>query len=105
MTCNTFNWNHIAFTYSNLLQFKCQKSPFCLVLNCTWNTLLFETQRGPKVCIIYCVVWHVCINLAFFQTVMALRKVKGAVERVFDKNLNDLVRGIRAHKDDEVCTF
>ncbi|XP_063712442.1 AP-3 complex subunit delta-1-like isoform X2 [Symsagittifera roscoffensis] len=32
---------------------------------------------------------------------MALRKVKGAVERVFDKNLNDLVRGIRAHKDDE----
>ncbi|XP_075250046.1 AP-3 complex subunit delta-1-like isoform X2 [Convolutriloba macropyga] len=32
---------------------------------------------------------------------MALRKVKGAVERVFDKNLNDLVRGIRAHKEDE----
>ena len=37
-----------------------------------------------------------------FQKRMALRKVKGAVERVFDKNLNDLVRGIRAHKDDEV---
>ena len=28
-------------------------------------------------------------------------KVKGNLERLFDKNLNDLVRGIRNHKDDE----
>ena len=32
---------------------------------------------------------------------MALMKVKGNLERLFDKNLNDLVRGIRNHKDDE----
>eukprot|EP00058_Branchiostoma_floridae_P018373 XP_002603862.1 hypothetical protein BRAFLDRAFT_276908 [Branchiostoma floridae] len=32
---------------------------------------------------------------------MALKKVKGSLERVFDKNLHDLVRGIRNHKDDE----
>ena len=32
---------------------------------------------------------------------MALMKVKGNIERLFDKNLNDLVRGIRNHKDDE----
>ena len=34
-------------------------------------------------------------------TKMALMKVKGNLERLFDKNLNDLVRGIRNHKDDE----
>ena len=32
---------------------------------------------------------------------MALMKVKGNLERLFDKNLNDLVRGIRNHKEDE----
>lgn len=32
---------------------------------------------------------------------MALSKVKGNIERLFDKNLNDLVRGIRNHKEDE----
>ena len=32
---------------------------------------------------------------------MALTKVKGNLERLFDKNLNDLVRGIRNHKEDE----
>ena len=32
---------------------------------------------------------------------MALMKVKGNLERLFDKSLNDLVRGIRNHKDDE----
>ena len=33
---------------------------------------------------------------------MALKKVKGTLERVLDKNLQDLVRGIRNHKDNEV---
>jgi AP-3 complex subunit delta-1 len=33
---------------------------------------------------------------------MALRKVKGNLERMFDKNLTDLVRGIRNNKDNEV---
>lgn len=33
---------------------------------------------------------------------MALRKVKGNFERMFDKNLTDLVRGIRNNKDSEV---
>lgn len=33
---------------------------------------------------------------------MALKKVKGNLERMFDKNLNDLVRGIRNNKDNEV---
>jgi len=33
---------------------------------------------------------------------MALRKVKGNIERMFDKNLTDLVRGIRNNKDNEV---
>nr|XP_023653718.1 AP-3 complex subunit delta-1-like isoform X1 [Paramormyrops kingsleyae] len=33
---------------------------------------------------------------------MALKKVKGSIDRIFDKNLQDLVRGIRNHKDDEV---
>lgn len=32
---------------------------------------------------------------------MALKKVKGTLERVLDKNLQDLVRGIRNHKDNE----
>ena len=32
---------------------------------------------------------------------MALMKVKGNLERLFDKNLNDLVRGIRNNKEDE----
>ena len=33
---------------------------------------------------------------------MALKKVKGTLERVLDKNLQDLVRGIRNHKEAEV---
>lgn len=33
---------------------------------------------------------------------MALKKVKGTLERVLDKNLQDLVRGIRNHKENEV---
>jgi len=39
---------------------------------------------------------------------MALRKVKGNFERMFDKNLTDLVRGIRNNKENEVipvCVF
>ncbi|GIY77207.1 AP-3 complex subunit delta [Caerostris extrusa] len=32
---------------------------------------------------------------------MALRKVKGNLERIFDKNLTDLVRGIRNNKENE----
>lgn len=33
---------------------------------------------------------------------MALKKVRGNLERMFDKNLSDLVRGIRNNKDNEV---
>lgn len=33
---------------------------------------------------------------------MALKKVKGNLERMFDKNLTDLVRGIRNNKENEV---
>ena len=33
---------------------------------------------------------------------MALRKVKGSLERVLDKNMQDLVRGIRNNKEKEV---
>jgi len=33
---------------------------------------------------------------------MALKIVKGSIDRMFDKNLQDLVRGIRNHKEDEV---
>lgn len=40
--------------------------------------------------------WHVQ------PAAMALKKVKGSIDRIFDKNLQDLVRGIRNHKDDEV---
>ena len=36
---------------------------------------------------------------------MALRKVKGSLERVLDKNMQDLVRGIRNNKEKEVRTF
>jgi len=36
---------------------------------------------------------------------MALRKVKGNFERMFDKNLTDLVRGIRNNKENEVEFF
>lgn len=32
---------------------------------------------------------------------MALKRVKGNIERMFDKNLTDLVRGIRNNKDNE----
>lgn len=34
---------------------------------------------------------------------MALKKVRGNIERMFDKNLTDLVRGIRNSKENEVC--
>lgn len=33
---------------------------------------------------------------------MALKIVKGNIERMFDKNLTDLVRGIRNNKENEV---
>ena len=33
---------------------------------------------------------------------MALQKVKGNIERMFDKSLADLVRGVRNNKDNEV---
>lgn len=36
---------------------------------------------------------------------MALKIVKGSIDRMFDKNLQDLVRGIRNHKEDEVRHF
>lgn len=36
------------------------------------------------------------------KEIMALKKVKGNFERMFDKNLTDLVRGIRNNKDNEV---
>lgn len=36
---------------------------------------------------------------------MALKKVKGNFERIFDKNLTDLVRGIRNNKDNEVILW
>lgn len=36
---------------------------------------------------------------------MALKKVRGNIERMFDKNLTDLVRGIRNSKENEVRTF
>ncbi|KAK1342928.1 hypothetical protein QTO34_015696 [Cnephaeus nilssonii] len=32
---------------------------------------------------------------------MALKMVKGSIDRMFDKNLQDLVRGIRNHKEEE----
>ena len=37
-----------------------------------------------------------------FPADMALKKVRGNLERMFDKNLTDLVRGIRNNKDNEV---
>lgn len=40
--------------------------------------------------------------LNFLNAIMALRKVKGNFERMFDKNLTDLVRGIRNNKENEV---
>lgn len=36
---------------------------------------------------------------------MALKIVKGSIDRMFDKNLQDLVRGIRNHKEDEVSSM
>lgn len=33
---------------------------------------------------------------------MTLRKVKGNFDRIFDKTLTDLVRGIRNNKENEV---
>lgn len=36
---------------------------------------------------------------------MALKKVRGNIERMFDKNLTDLVRGIRNSKENEVCAI
>lgn len=36
---------------------------------------------------------------------MALTKLKGNLERILDKNLADLVRGIRNNKENEVCVF
>ena len=36
---------------------------------------------------------------------ITLTKIKGSLERVLDKNLQDLVRGIRNHKDSEVSLW
>lgn len=36
---------------------------------------------------------------------MALKKVKGTLERALDKNLQDLVRGVRNHKETEVINL
>ncbi len=33
---------------------------------------------------------------------MALRKVRSNIDRIFDKSLTDLIRGIRNNKDNEV---
>lgn len=41
-------------------------------------------------------------RLGFAAAAMALKIVKGSIDRMFDKNLQDLVRGIRNHKEDEV---
>ncbi|XP_054722236.1 AP-3 complex subunit delta-1-like [Uloborus diversus] len=48
-------------------------------------------------------MWRFEFALVFYFQVlnMALRKVKGNLERIFDKNLTDLVRGIRNNKDNE----
>jgi AP-3 complex subunit delta-1 len=35
----------------------------------------------------------------------ALRKAKDSLGQLFDKNMQDLVRGIRNHKENEVCCF
>lgn len=40
-----------------------------------------------------------------FSLDMALKKVKGNIERMFDKNLTDLVRGIRNNKENEVIIY
>lgn len=44
-------------------------------------------------------------NLPNSSAKMALKKVKGNIERMFDKNLTDLVRGIRNNKENEVVKF
>lgn len=38
----------------------------------------------------------------FIQMDAAIRKAKDSLGTLFDKNLHDLVRGIRNHKDNEV---
>lgn len=43
----------------------------------------------------------VTLRAVVSQAVMALKKVRGNLERMFDKNLTDLVRGIRNNKDNE----
>ncbi len=56
--------------------------------------------------------WHDSLNdlkdivetQAGLKQNMALKKVKGTLERVLDKNMQDLVRGIRNHKESEVLT-
>ena len=35
----------------------------------------------------------------------AIRKAKDSLGQIFDKNLHDLVRGIRNHKENEVSIF
>lgn len=36
---------------------------------------------------------------------MALRKVRSNLDRLFDKSLSDLIRGIRNNKDNEVSAI
>lgn len=44
------------------------------------------------------------IQIETSKQIMALKKVKGNLERMFDKNLTDLVRGIRNNRDNEVSS-
>lgn len=51
-------------------------------------------------------VKYFCLLLTLLRVFnMALKKVKGNLERMFDKNLTDLVRGIRNNKDNEVSLY
>lgn len=68
----------------------------------------WQTVGEPPIAAKYFVVCreyaaHVMLRRTHWvKSIMALKKVKGTLERVLDKNLQDLVRGIRNHKENEV---
>merc|ERR1712142_316506 len=61
---------------------------------------VYKSSAEIKNCLVFFFIFWSTINEISMNS-MALKKVRGTFERALDKNLQDLVRGIRNHKDNE----
>lgn len=66
------------------------------------KTTLEYGERNPVIAVFVSIFWWLTRASRSTNMSVTLKKVKGSLERVFEKNLQDLVRGIRSNKDNEV---